>query len=175
MTFQSLVLDLREVKDQHFKGAIGEILAALYLARYDIMCASFAGDTLVPYLYTTMATKFDSRAKPSWLTRDQAKYLNRNMRYGPRRWDLIGLRQGRMVRKTRLPYVIEVKFRMHGKSLSKNRMPTRDEIRSAKHARFVPLLVIVTALENWSFQISCLRLNSSGRLPLHPPSHSFGL
>ena len=159
MTFQPFLLNLREVKDQHYKGAIGENLAALYLAGYGIQSVKFAGDSMLPHNVDP-----DFRKKPEWLTWDQTKYLRRTMLYGRQRWGLIGITSPRGLR-----YVIEVKFKMHSKSLSYARLPTRDDILLAERAHFVPLLVIVQALENWTFQISCMRLSSSERVPLHPP------
>jgi hypothetical protein len=166
MTFQPFWLNLREAKDQHFKGVIGENLAALYLAGYGIHSVNFAGDSMLPRVESvlpdhTYQTYF--RKKPEWLTWDQTKYLRRTWLYGHQRWDLIGITTPRGPR-----YVIEVKFKMHGKSLSYARLPTRNDILLAERAHFVPLLVIVEALENWTFQISCMGLSSSERVPLHP-------
>jgi hypothetical protein len=169
LTFEPLLVNLREgiPKDRREKGVIGEHLAALYLEGYGIDSLVFAGESALPDVGSMLPahTFFEYfRRKPKWLTWDQTKYLRRIWLHGHQRWDLIGITGPQGLR-----YVIEVKFKMHSKSLSYARLPTRNDILMAERADFVPLLLIVQGLENWTFQISCMRLSSSERVPLHPP------
>ncbi len=161
------MIDLLNTKDTGLVGAVGETIAWQYLYKEGITAVSFGLGRpwfISKTLSEKVKTSFDRFLEHRWLTKEQSSYLTNLHEKGTRRWDFVGTRRRDINKKRKTIYLIEVKVKRQGKSRHdlrgsmKGKIP--EDYKEVRSLGFVPLLVIVSLLNNWQAEITLEELDS---------------
>ncbi len=161
------MMDLLNSRDTGLVEAIGETIAWQYLYRKGITAVSF-GLGRPWFIDKTQSeevkSSFDRFVEGTWFTKRQLDYLVNLHEKGDRRWDFIAKSCRDIGKKRRTVYLVEVKVKRQGKSRHdlrgsmKGKIP--EDYRTVRSLGFVPLLVIVSLLNNWQVEIVLEELDS---------------